>query len=219
MNIGILGGTFNPIHLAHLRIAEEARDRCALDRVVFMPAAIPPHKELDGDLSFEHRYAMVRLAVADHPLFEVSDLEMAREGRSYTIHTVETLQRLRPADRFTFIIGSDSYRDIASWYRYEEIMAAVDLAVVERPDAPLVDLTAPLPVAIRHQFCYDASSMRLTHRSGFSVSYLAGVPLAISSSAIRALVREGRSLRYLVPPPVEDYLLGQRIYHPCTSNP
>ncbi len=211
MRIGIIGGTFNPIHIAHLRIAEEVRDRLGLERVIFMPAASPPHKPLAGELSFGHRFAMVELAIAGNPLFGVSDLEGKRGGTSYSIHTLTELRQLHPEDELYFIVGSDSFLEIASWYRFAELFACCNIAVVERPDGRIADLMAALPSAVADEFV-PVNKERLTHRSGFSVLYLAGIPLAISSSAIRDLAREGHSLRYLVPDAVAAYITEQRIY-------
>ena len=118
MRTGIFGGTFNPIHLAHLRIAEEAREACGLDRVLFLPAALPPHKQSATDTPFKHRLAMVAAAVADHPGFIASDLEAQRTGASYSVDTLEALQQLYPDDSLYFIIGLDSFCDIASWKNY-----------------------------------------------------------------------------------------------------
>lgn len=216
MKIGIIGGTFNPIHLAHLRIAEEVRDRLALDRVIFIPAARPPHKEQGDYLDFGHRLAMVELAIGDNPAFAASSLEEELGGTSYSVHTLTELRSRYPGDELFFIIGSDSFRDISSWYRYSEIFSLCNLAVVERPEATITDLTAPLPVAVAAEFCYDSAALRLTHRSGFSVYYLAGIPLAISSSEIRRLARQGRSLRYLLHEKVAGYIEEKRIYSECT---
>jgi nicotinate-nucleotide adenylyltransferase len=212
MKIGILGGTFNPIHLAHLRIAEEVRDRFSLDSIIFIPAAPPPHKELDGDIRYADRRAMVELAIAGESAFSVSDIEERRGGRSYSVNTLAELQELHPADQLFFIIGSDSFLEISSWYRSAEIFTLSNIVVVERPQAPLSDLLAALPVAMRGEFCYDSKEMCLTHRSGFCVYYLSGRPLAISSSAIRRLVRTGHSIRYLVPDAVARYIAEKRIY-------
>ena len=212
MKIGILGGTFNPIHNAHLRVAETTRDRLSLDRILFIPAATPPHKPLDGEISFEHRRNMVELAIAGNPYFTISDMEQQRGGTSYTIDTLRELRHSSPGDEFFFIIGSDSFQEISSWYSFAAIFSTANIVVVERPEAIITDLTAPLPVAIRAEFCYLHDEMRLTHRSGFSVFYLPDTPLAISSSAVRQLVREGRSIRYLVPDTVCRYISEKRIF-------
>lgn len=212
MKIGILGGTFNPIHNAHLRVAETVLDRLALDRVIFIPAATPPHKELANEISFEHRRNMVELAISDNPHFAVSDIEQQRGGRSYTVDTLRELRLSAPQDELFFIIGSDSFIEISSWFSFSEIFNLANIVVVERPEAAISDLTAPLPVAIRSEFCYIPDEMRLTHRSGFSVFYLPDTPLAISSSAVRQLLRKGRSIRYLVPDRVVRYIHEKRIY-------
>ncbi|WP_298271705.1 nicotinate-nucleotide adenylyltransferase [Geobacter sp.] len=212
MKTGILGGTFNPIHHAHLRIAEEVRDRFGLDRVIFIPAAAPPHKPMAGELPFKTRCEMVRLATADNPAFAVSGIEGRRAGKSYSIDTLRELRQEHPGDEFFFIIGSDSFLDISSWREYAAIFDACNIVVVERPGAEVPDLAATLPVAIASRFCYHPAEKRLAHYSGYSVYYLAGVPLDISSSAIRALARLGRSIRYLVPERVEQYIKEQRIY-------
>lgn len=212
MKTGILGGTFNPIHIAHLRTAEAVRDTFALNRIIFIPAAAPPHKPMTVELPFAIRCEMARLAAADNPAFEVSEIEGRRKGKSYSIDTIRELRAEHPGDEFFFIVGSDSFLDIGSWREYTAIFDACNVIVMERPGAEVPDLAAALPVAIAPQFCYHAAEKRLAHRSGYSVYYLAGVPLDISSSAIRKLARLGRSIRYLVPDPVERYITEQRIY-------
>lgn len=212
MKIGILGGTFNPIHNAHLQIAAEVRDRLALDRVIFIPAATPPHKELDGGIDFAERSAMVALAIAGESAFTLSDLEEQRGGRSYSVDTLKELHRLYPEDELFFIIGSDSFLEISTWYRSSEIFTLCNIVVVARPQALLTDLLTALPVAMRREFCYSAGEMRLAHRSGFCVYYLPGTPLAISSSDIRRLVRTGHSIHHLVPEAVARYIAAKRMY-------
>jgi nicotinate-nucleotide adenylyltransferase len=212
MKLGILGGTFNPIHLAHLRIAEEVRERLTLDQILFLPAATPPHKPLAGDLPFVDRLVMVQLAIKDHPDFAASDLESRRQGPSYSVDTLAELQREYSGDELFFIIGSDSFQEIGLWHRYGEIFSLCHLVVVERPGAKIENLAATLPPAVAAEFSYDALLNRLTHRSGTLIHYLPGLPLAISSSTIRELAAQGRSLRYLTPQPVIDYIEQKRMY-------
>lgn len=215
MNIGLMGGTFNPVHLAHLRIAEEARESFRLDRVVFIPAADPPHKPLAGEVPFSQRCEMVRLAIAGNPAFELSDIEGERPGKSYSIDTINFFRREYPGDSFSFIIGSDSFLEIGLWHRYDEIFRACNLIVVERPGRPVADPMAALPVAIRGEFGYTPESRRLQHASGQSVHFMTGCPLDISSTGIRQQVAAGRSITYLVPSTVEAYINTQRIYTEC----
>lgn len=215
MNIGLMGGTFNPIHRAHLRIAEEARDLCGLDRVLFIPAADPPHKPLAGEVPFEQRCEMVRLAIAGNPDFELTDIEGQRAGKSYSVDTLGFFRTQLPDDKLFFIIGSDSFLEIGLWHRYAEIFRLCSLVVVERPGRPVQDPLEALPVAIRGEFSYTEELRILRHASGHQVHILKGRPLDISSSGIRSLVATGRSISHLVPTAVEAYIKNQRIYTEC----
>lgn len=212
MKVGILGGTFNPVHIAHLRIAEEVRDRFDLAEVVFVPAAAPPHKPLAGDLPFASRYEMVRRAIADNPSFSLSDIEERRGGKSYSIDTLRAFRGERSNDEFFFIIGSDSFLEFGSWRDYGGFFEYCNIVVVERPCAVVAALDEALPIAIAPEFCYYGAEKRLAHRSGYSIYYLEGALLDISSSAIRELARLGRSIRYLVPETVAHYIKEQGLY-------
>lgn len=212
MKIGILGGTFNPIHNAHLRIAEEARDNFGLDRVMFIPAATPPHKPAIGELSFRDRYEMVRLAVADNEQFSVSDMEAVRGGRSYSVDTLRELRQQYADDELYFIVGGDSFQDISTWREYGTIFGLCNVIAVQRPGATFESLAKALPVAIAHEFCYNEPAKMMSHSSGCGVFALHGVLLDISSSEIRALTQRGRSIRYLVPPAVEQYIKEHSLY-------
>jgi nicotinate-nucleotide adenylyltransferase len=215
MNIGLMGGTFNPIHLAHLRIAEEARESLGLQRVVFIPAADPPHKPLAGEVAFSQRCEMVRRAISDNPAFEMSDIEGQRPGKSYSIDTISFFHERFPGDRLFFIVGSDSFIEIGLWHRYAEIFRACNLIVIERPGRPVADPWAALPMAVRAEFDYIPETHRLRHTSGQFVHFLKGCPLDISSTEIRQLVASERSITYLVPSTVEAYINTQRIYTEC----
>ncbi|BCR03598.1 putative nicotinate-nucleotide adenylyltransferase [Desulfuromonas versatilis] len=212
MKLGILGGTFNPIHLAHLRIAEEVREACGLERILFIPAATPPHKSTAGNVPFAQRLAMVQAAIADNPHFEASDLEARRGGKSYSVHTLEILRRQRPGDELHFIIGMDSFRDLASWKEYRRLFELTNLVVAARPGVHRGDPRELLPVAIQDEFCYDCSAQALTHRSGRSVIFLEETFLDISSTHIRTLVSRNRSVRYLVPEAVDRYIANHGLY-------
>lgn len=212
MKTGILGGTFNPIHLAHLRIAEEVRLTCGLDRVLLMPASTPPHKPLADDIPFAHRYAMVEAAVADNPYFSACDLEAQRPGKSYSVATLEILHDQFPEDEFYFIIGMDSYRAIDTWKDYSRLFELTNLVVAARPGHIGGDPLALLPVVIRGQFCYDEQSNVLRHNSGNRVILLQETFLDISSTRIRQQVAEHGSIRYLVPSVVENYICRHGLY-------
>src|SRR5512136_414879 len=133
MKTGIFGGTFNPIHFAHLRIAEEIRDSFMLDRVIFVPAATPPHKPLADHLSFDERLKMVRMAIAGNPYFSVSDIEGKREGKSYSIDTLHLLHEIYPQDDLYFIMGGDSFAEFSSWKQYTAIFSCCNIVAITRP--------------------------------------------------------------------------------------
>ncbi|GAM10489.1 putative nicotinate-nucleotide adenylyltransferase [Geobacter sp. OR-1] len=212
MRVGILGGTFNPIHLAHLRIAEEVRDCLGLDRVLFIPAASPPHKPMHGELPFDTRCELVSLAIPDNEAFQLSRIEGERAGKSYSIDTLRTLGAQMPGDEFFFIIGSDSFVEFGTWHEYRAIFERTNIVVVERPGARVTSLFDALPAGVRQDFVYDRAANRLDHCSGRKVHYLGECLLDISSTRIRILVRQGRSIRYLVPAAVERYIIEQGLY-------
>lgn len=211
MKLGLLGGTFNPVHLAHLRIAEEACEAACLDQVLFIPAPDPPHKPLAGDVPFDNRYNMVRLAIASNPLFAVSDIEARRSGKSYTVETLLALREECPDDELYFIIGSDSFLELQFWHRYAEIFYLTSLVVVERPDKEVVNPLQQLPEAVRGDVRKESGSL-LYHKSGTTIRFVPGTQLDISSSHLRELLVCGRSVRYLVPTVVEEYIAQKGLY-------
>ena len=213
MKLGLLGGTFNPIHIAHLRIAEEAREAVALDHVLFIPAADPPHKPLADEVAFELRYRMVQLAIIGNPAFGASDIEARRGGKSYTVETLTQLRQQRPGDQLYFIIGSDSYLELGLWHRYQEIFSLSSLIVLERPERLIENPLMQLPEAVQGQFSQESGGM-LRHRSGTGIYFVTGTRLDISSSRLRELVADGRSIQYLVPPDVEIFITQKGLYHP-----
>jgi nicotinate-nucleotide adenylyltransferase len=205
MKIGIFGGTFN-------RIAEEIRDSFKLAKVVFVPAATPPHKPLAENLSFEKRLAMVRMAIAGNPQFTFSDIEGKREGKSYSIDTLHMFRELYPEDEFYFIMGSDSFAEFSTWKEYASIFTCCNIVAIMRPGTAVTSLKDTLPVDIGKEFCYHETEQRLAHKSGYSVYFIVGTQLDISSTSIREMTTEGRSIKYLVPDSVEHYIHEQRIY-------
>ena len=210
--IGVFGGTFDPIHIAHLRSAEEAREQLALDRVLFVPAADPPHKTRRVTTA-AHRLAMVRLAIAGHPPFRVSTLEIDRGGRSYTVDTLRALRERLPADSaLTLLIGWDAFIEIGTWKQYRTLFELADVAVWTRPPHRVSAPRALLPVAARKDFCYGQDHQTLRHRTGNQIRFLTVTALDISASAIRLRLRRGQSIRYLVPLAVERYLSRHRLY-------
>jgi len=219
MKTGILGGTFNPIHLAHLHIAEDVRQECRLDRVLFIPAAEPPHKCVAGEVAFEHRMAMVKLAIRDYPCFQASDLELRRSGKSFSVDTLEILRQEDPGGERFFIIGLDSYHDIATWKDFARIFGLCHLVVTARPGIVTGNPLDPLPVAMHKDFCYDEASGKLRHKSGNYLIFINETHLDISSTKIRSLLAEGQSIRHLVPAEVADYIEKHGLYHAAPQTP
>ena len=215
MRIGLLGGCFNPVHNAHLCIAGEAQAACRLDRVIFIPTADPPHKLLAGDISFERRSKMVSMAIAGRPDFEMSTIESEREGKSYSIDTIRSFRERFTGDELFFIIGGDSFLEIGTWYRYNEIFHSCSLIVVERPGSPVNDPVKALPEAVRSTFRHDAKAGCLTHESGNIIFFIKGSPQKISSTEIRRLAAAGMDITRYVPSDIAAYISQQRIYQQC----
>jgi nicotinate-nucleotide adenylyltransferase len=211
MQIGILGGTFNPIHNGHLHIASEVLRACALDQIWFMPACLPPHKDLADAVSFADRFAMVEAAIEPFAHFVASDLEGRRGGRSYSVKTLEELRQLHPVDEFTFIMGLDSFAEIGLWKSYTRLFDLCHIAVAARPGFE-GDLAQLLPVAVADRFCYDADALKLTGKSGFSVQLVRQTSADVSSTEIRRKLAAGESLNELISTRVADYIYQHQLY-------
>jgi nicotinate-nucleotide adenylyltransferase len=191
MTIGVFGGTFNPPHLGHLIVLENVVDQISFDRVLFIPSAHPPHKNDPTIAPAAHRFAMTQLAVEKNTLFEVSDIEIQRQGTSYTIDTLKTLSALYPQAELGLIIGADNFLEIETWKSPEEIFALAEVIVMNRPGFTNTQ--------VRHRYSKQARFVN--------------VPLiGISGSEIRRRVKQGRSIRYLVPENVLEYIHYHKLY-------
>jgi nicotinate-nucleotide adenylyltransferase len=213
MRIGLFGGTFDPIHWGHLRSAEEVREAYALDRILFIPTAKPPHKRGQTKTSARDRLAMVCLAVASNPKFEVSTVEINRPGVSYSIDTLQYFAaRNRGQDSYYFILGLDAFREIGTWRNFKRVFPLCNFIVTSRPGSRKSNLMSGVAVAVRKLFCYDSNKKIYRHRSGTTLHFLQLTDFAVSASDIRARVRQGKSIRYLVPKTVENYIRKRRLY-------
>ncbi len=213
MRVGVLGGTFNPIHFGHLRAAEEAREAAGLDKVIFMPTFLTPHKADEVGTSAKVRCEMISLAIADNNAFELSDIEIKRGGVSYTIDTVKELIKTgNKGTEVNLIVGADAFSDISSWCDFEALFTLASFIIVGRPGFPAKKPGDALPVELAGRFWYDGATGAYINYHGNSLVYVDGVPLDISSSDVRKRVKENASIRYLVPDGVERYIRSAHLY-------
>jgi nicotinate-nucleotide adenylyltransferase len=212
MRIGIVGGTFDPIHYGHLRLAEEAREAWPLDRLLFMPAGMSPFKVGHSTTPAEHRLAMLQAAVADRQDAEISSIEIDREGPSYMVDTLRALQAERPADQWVLIMGMDAFQGFPRWKGWREIVERCGLFVGRRAGEPAFDPQALFGIDAPEVICYHDSEDWFRFRSG-SLLHIHPTPLLeISASELRRKVADGHSLRYLTPPSVIDYIVARALY-------
>ena len=198
MNIGLLGGTFDPIHIGHLVLAEEVRAGLNLAEILFVPAG-QPWLKVDNPISpAEHRLEMVRLAIADTPYFKLSTMEIERPGPTYTVDTIAELKaQLRAGDELFFILGWDNLAQLPQWYQPSRLIKMCHLVVVPRPGYPLPDLKA-----------LEAIIPGLSQK----VTLLDKPHIDITASAIRDRVAQGLPIHHLVPEPVEKYIRQHKLY-------
>ena len=224
MNIALFGGTFDPIHRGHLRVARTAAERFKLKEVWFVPADIPPHKQKAPITSYFHRYSMVSLALAGEPdflpsLLEAPDPEAHMERRpSYSIDTIRRVKaELRKGDRLYFLIGIDAFRDVAKWHQAKGLLKECEFIVAARPGYSLADVASSLPKALRpspaemHKFRQSKFEGPL-QSSGVTLHMLPETHEDISATKIRAAMRDGKGLKKLVPDAVAEYLQKEGLY-------
>jgi nicotinate-nucleotide adenylyltransferase len=230
MNIGLLGGTFDPIHRGHLALARAAQQRCDLGRILFIPANVPPHKQKQSMASYFHRYAMVALATADEKQFVPSLLEApepilpavkgkpAEPRANYTIETIRHLKRtLKKSDRLFFLIGMDAFADIAKWHQAEAVLRECDFIVASRPGYSLADVANALPESMRPRasvtkpFAKQALGGHLAI-SGASLHLLENLHENVSATTIRQAVASKKPLTRFVAPAVSEYIKKMNLY-------
>lgn len=222
--VGVLGGTFDPIHTGHLAAADAAKAKLALDRILVVPTLVPPHRPAQPQASPYHRFAMVALAISDREWFRASDIDLQAGGPSYTSATFERLrgEGLAPSDLF-FITGADAFTDVSSWYEYPAILERSHFVVVSRPGHPVSSLRDRLPSLARHMHDLQGPDPR---QQGVALPaiFLVDAPTPdVSSTTIRQRCAEGASVAGLVPPAVEDYIERHHLYRsdsaPKTAGP
>jgi len=209
LNVGVFGGTFNPVHMGHLRAAEDVRQTLGLDRLLFVPSGAPPHKAAKGVAPSTVRLEMVRLAIEGNPYFEASSIEIDRQSPSYSTDTLKELgSSFGGKARLWFLIGSDAFLEIHTWKNFDEIFELADLAVMLRPP-PSPDIAPPSKLSAK----FTKTENGFVHVSGKQVRLVPVSMLDISSTAIRKALLEGKSIRYLVPDSVLDFLNNSAEQH------
>jgi len=197
--IGISGGTFNPIHIGHLIIAETVRDKFGLDKVLFIPSGMPPHKNLGSVVCAEKRFDMVQRAVEGNPYFVASRIEIDRKGYTYTVDTMKKLREIYGNDTsLYYIIGADVLNDLLSWRSFEEVFKICEFIAVLRPGND------------KKAFYNQMEYLKDTY--GVKIHFIDAPLIEISSTEIRGRVKQGRSIKYLVPESVEEYIESNKLY-------
>jgi len=209
--IGILGGTFDPIHFGHLRLAQEVAQTLALHQIRFVPACAPPHRAAPQTAA-QQRVAMVRLAIAGNPLFVLDDREIHRAGPSYTVDTLAAIRaEVGAACALTLIMGADAFIAFHTWYRWREILNIAHIAVAQRPGATLCDIKDAALAQVFGERCVH-DTQPFTHSPAGMIAVVPIPLLDISATAIRAAITAGRSVRYLTPDAVIGYINDQQLF-------
>lgn len=198
MRLGLFGGTFDPVHLGHLILAEACLEACPLDCVWFVVAGEPPHKRNGVRTPVNDRIEMARIAIAGNPRFAVSEIEAKRPGPHYSVDTLRQVAAERPDDELFFLIGADSLRDLPSWREPAQVAALATIVVVNRPGIDLASMAAPPDLGPGTR----------------PIRYVDVPPIGIASTDLRRRAAEGRSLRYQVPRGVEAFIAAQKLYRP-----
>ena len=216
---GILGGTFDPVTLGHLSLAQNIRIKMNLDRVWFIPAWQSPHKQDRPPTDASHRLNMLKAALPAYPDFEISEIELNQKEVSYTINTLTKLQSQRPDTEWYLILGMDTFRDFGTWKNVREILKGVHLAVATRPGYPndlsqksLQAMVANLPFSYQPEQKADEAQIYHCRETGKTIVFCDIEPLDISSSEVRQRIRSGLSIKKMLPPEVERYIISNHLY-------
>jgi nicotinate-nucleotide adenylyltransferase len=210
--LGIFGGTFDPVHLGHLRAAEEALDILGLDEMVFMPVSIPPHKPDRNILAFEERWRMLDLAVSNNPRFRLSDLERRIPGKSYTARSLSQFRQENPGTELFFLVGCDAFLEIDTWYEYRKIFRLANIVVLCRPECSEDEVLEFVTEKVSTSYTIDSGDRRILHPELYPVHRIQNTKMDISSTRIRELAAMGLSVRYLVPDEVSSYIRENMLY-------
>ena len=218
--IGLFGGTFNPIHLGHVQVVREVKTGFGLDQILIIPSALPPHKEPDGVVDAENRLEMIRLAFSDDPNLVISDVELKRSGPSYTIDTVRHFKSISPENTELFlIVGLDAFLEIDTWKSYDDLFLLIPFIVMYRAihkenstELKWKSLKNYLQSKISKGYTFSPAQSSFNHDKRQPVCMFNVTPVDISSTAIRKRIKEGRSIKRLVPDIVEDFIKTKGLY-------
>jgi nicotinate-nucleotide adenylyltransferase len=218
MKWGLLGGTFDPIHMGHLRCAEEILEMFNLNRIIFVPASRPPHK-LEAEITpFFHREQMVKLAIEDNPSFSFADVENQRSGKSYSVETIEYfLNRYLKDLELYFILGQDAFHAIRTWREWDRLLLLCHMVVMTRPGYENRGLAGILPEDFAARFSYEADVDGWRGPTGHLIFFREVTFLDIASSNIRQQAKDSQSIAYLVPDAVRRYIVKNELYKTRTS--
>jgi len=213
MKLGLFGGTFDPVHFGHLRCAEEVGELFSLDRVIFIPSYVPPHKDENGLTAYPHREAMIALAIEGNELFTLSNVEEKRKGTSYSIDTItHFMETFGPDCDLYFIVGQDAFQEITLWKEWQRLLTLCHIVIMTRPGYAPRGFHGILPSEVAQRFVYRRDGDRYDGPTGNTVTFRHVTFLDISSTDIRRRIGELRSIRYLVPDSVRYYIAEHELY-------
>jgi nicotinate-nucleotide adenylyltransferase len=218
MNIGLFGGTFNPIHACHLTVADQIRQVMGLDRILFIPAGTPPFKAASLAPAAD-RLEMTRLAVQPYPWADVSTIEIDRQGLSYSVETVAALRHQQPEDALFFLVGADAFADILGWRDYRRLLTLCEFVVIARPNRSFLSLRElPLlageePARLQALDRGELTQERVALSTGGRIWLVHLPPCPVSSTQVRAAIQAGQPVEALLPEAVRSYILRQGLYH------
>ncbi|MDO5713633.1 MAG: nicotinate-nucleotide adenylyltransferase [Tissierellia bacterium] len=200
MRIGIMGGTFNPIHMGHLMMSEYIRDEMNLDKILYIPTGNPPHKQIEI-VDALHRLEMVKLAIKDNPYFEVSNIEVERTGFSYSVDTVMALKKIYPKDELFFLIGSDILPELKDWRRFDELAKSIEFILAVRPGYESIS---------KEQIYWEINALK--EEFGAEITVVKTPRYEVSSTNLRSRLARNKSVKYLIPKDVISFIKENNLY-------
>lgn len=213
--IGLFGGSFNPIHLGHLKAAEELIELIPLDKVIFIPTSIHPQRKLNNMIGVDDRLRILELSIEDNPNFEISKIEIEREGPSYTIDTLKEYKNENPKIDMYFILGNELFESIDSWKDYRELFQYSNFLVIARPGEKYNNIDEVIPLELKNDFRYSFRENKCVyyeHKSSKMLIFAEIIGIKVSSTMIRELIKKNMSIKYLVHERVEQYIKSNNLY-------